>query len=105
MAARFREKTRDEWEAELVTPQSCAAPVLGLAEAPHHPQNRARESFIELDGAMQPAPAPRFSRTVPPTPAAPALPGDHTLAVLAELGLGDDAVRELVAAGVVRQSP
>jgi alpha-methylacyl-CoA racemase len=105
MAVRFREKTRDEWEAELVTPQSCAAPVLGLAEAPHHPQNVARDSFLELDGVMQPAPAPRFSRTVPATPGAPALPGDHTLAVLTELGLDDDTVRELVAADVVRQSP
>jgi alpha-methylacyl-CoA racemase len=53
---------------------------------------------------VQPAPAPRFSRTVPPTPGAPARPGDHTLAVLAEVGLGDDAVRDLVAADVVRQS-
>jgi alpha-methylacyl-CoA racemase len=105
MAARFREKTRDEWEAELVTPQSCAAPVLGLAEAPQHPHHRARHSFLDLDGAVQPAPAPRFSRTVPPTPSAPALPGDHTLGVLAELGLDDDAVRDLVGAGVVRQSP
>jgi alpha-methylacyl-CoA racemase len=105
MAARFREKTRDEWEAELVTPQSCAAPVLGLAEAPYHPQNRARGSFVEVDGAVQPAPAPRFSRTVPQTPGAPALPGDHTVALLAELGLSDDAVRELTVADVVRQSP
>jgi alpha-methylacyl-CoA racemase len=105
MAARFREKTRDEWEAELVTPQSCAVPVLGLAEAPLHPHNVARASFLDLDGVRQPAPAPRFSRTVPPTPGPPALPGDHTLAVLAELGLDDAAVRELVDAGVVRQSP
>src|SRR5262249_38728948 len=104
MAARFREKTRDQWEAELVTQQSCATPVLGLAEAPNHPHNRARASFVELDGAVQPAPAPRFSRTVLSTPGAPALPGDHTLGVLAELGLDRDAVRELVATGVVRQS-
>jgi len=105
MAARFREKTRDEWEAVLVTAQSCAAPVLGLAEAPHHPHHQARRSFLDLDGALQPAPAPRFSRTVPSIPGPPALPGDHTLAVLAELGLDDDAVRNLVAADVVRQSP
>jgi len=105
MAARFREKTRDEWEAELVTPQSCAVPVLGLAEAPNHPHHQARHSFLDLDGAVQPAPAPRFSRTVPATPGAPAMPGDHTLAVLAELGLDDETVRDLVAADVVRQSP
>jgi alpha-methylacyl-CoA racemase len=104
MAARFREKTRDEWESDLVTPQSCAAPVLGLAEAPHHPHHVARHSFVDLDGALQPAPAPRFSRTASGTPGPPALPGDHTLAVLAELGLDDDAVSELVAGDVVRQS-
>jgi alpha-methylacyl-CoA racemase len=103
MAARFRERTRDEWEAALVTPQSCAAPVLGLAEAPHHPQNRARETFVTLDGVAQPAPAPRFSRTVPPTPGAPALPGDHTLELLSELGLDDDTVRALLDAAVIGQ--
>jgi len=103
MAARFREKTRDAWEAELVTPQSCAVPVLGLAEAPDHPHHQARDAFVELEGVVQPAPAPRFSRTILPTPGPPALPGDHTLAVLAELGFDDDDVRELVAADIVRQ--
>jgi len=104
MAARFREKSRDEWEGELVTPQSCASPVLGLAEAPRHPHHQARNSFLDLDGAVQPAPAPRFSRTVAPTPGAPALPGDHTLEVLAELGFDDETVHSLTAADVVRQS-
>ena len=101
MAARFREKTRAEWEAELVTPQSCASPVLSLAEAPSHPHSRARSSFITVDGVVQPAPAPRFSRTAPDAPSPPSLAGDHTDAILAELGL--DAV-ELRASGVVRQS-
>ena len=104
MAARFRERTRAEWEAELVTPQSCAAPVLGLAEAPSHPHHQARNSFLDLHGAVQPAPAPRVSRTVAARPGAPALPGDHTAAVLVELGLDDDAIGELVASDVVRQS-
>jgi alpha-methylacyl-CoA racemase len=101
MAARFREKTRDEWEDELVTPQSCASPVLGLGEAPDHPHSRARETFVTVDGVVQPAPAPRFSRTTPDLPAPPALPGDHTLAVLAELDVDGAA---LLDAGVVRQS-
>jgi alpha-methylacyl-CoA racemase len=104
MAARFRERTRAEWEADLVTPQACAAPVLSLAEAPRHPQNVARSTFVEIEGVVQPAPAPRFSRTVPPTPGRPALPGDQTGAVLADLGVTDAAVQELLAAGVVRQS-
>jgi alpha-methylacyl-CoA racemase len=101
MAARFREKTRAEWEAIVVTPQSCATPVLGLEEAPSHPHNVARQTFIDVDGVTSPAPAPRFSRTAPDHPTAPGLAGDHTLAILDELGL-DPA--ELLAAGVVRQS-
>ena len=104
MAARFREKTRDEWEAELVTPHSCATPVLSLAEAPHHPHGAARGTFIEAGGVMQPAPAPRFSRTSPQITSAPALPGDDTLDVLAELGIVGDAARELCDAGAARQA-
>jgi len=104
LAARFREKTRDEWESELVSPQSCAAPVLSLTEAPAHPHNQARGTFVQVDGVVQPAPAPRFSRTPSSRPGSPALPGDHTTAVLTELGLSADAVAELVHDGVVRQS-
>jgi alpha-methylacyl-CoA racemase len=101
MAARFREKTRDEWEAALVTPQSCASPVLALAEAPDHPHARARGTFVTVDGVVQPAPAPRFSRTPAPVPDPPSLPGDHTVEILAELGVDS---RALLEAGVVRQS-
>jgi len=101
MAARFLEKTRAEWEDQLVTPQSCASPVLGMAEAPHHPHSRARGTFVTVDGVVQPAPAPRFSRTPTSTPVPPSLPGAHTLEVLAEMGL---AVDDLVDAGVVRQA-
>jgi alpha-methylacyl-CoA racemase len=101
MAARFREKTRAEWEDELVTPQSCASPVLGLSEAPDHPHSRARGTFVTVDGVVQPAPVPRFSRTELRVPSSPALPGDHTLDLLAELGLASD---DWLEAGVVRQS-
>jgi alpha-methylacyl-CoA racemase len=103
LAARFREKTRAEWERELDSPGSCAVPVLSITEAPHHPHNVARGTFVTVDGVLQPAPAPRFSRTVPPIPTSPALAGDHTVGVLAELGLGDDAIAELVDAGLARQ--
>jgi alpha-methylacyl-CoA racemase len=104
MAARIRQQTRAEWEEQLGTPGSCAAPVLTIAEAPAHPHNVARRTFIEVDGVPQPAPAPRFSRTVPAQPNSPSLPGDHTRSVLAGLGLDADAVTELTDAGVVRQS-
>jgi alpha-methylacyl-CoA racemase len=104
MAARFRERTRAEWEADLVGPQSCATPVLSLAEAPHHPHARARGSFVEAGGVRQPAPAPRFSRTAPAPPSPPAMPGDHTLGVLADLGIAGEAARALCERGAVRQA-
>jgi alpha-methylacyl-CoA racemase len=104
LAARFAEKSRAEWERLLDTPGCCATPVLSLTEAPRHPHNVARQTFIELDGITQPAPAPRFSRTRPATPAAPSLPGDHTHAVLRDLGLDADAIAALEDAGVVAQS-
>ncbi len=103
LAARFAEKTRDEWEQLLDSPGCCATPVLSMSEAPRHPHLVARETFIDIDGVIQPAPAPRFSRTRPGMPSAPSLPGDHTDAVLGEIGLTADAVAELVNAGVVAQ--
>ena len=68
LTARFRTRTRDEWCALLEGTDVCFAPVLTLAEAPHHPHMRARGTFIDIDGVTQPAPAPRFSRSVPPPP-------------------------------------
>ncbi|SAL45388.1 L-carnitine dehydratase/bile acid-inducible protein F [Caballeronia arvi] len=62
-AAVFAERTRDEWCRVFDGSDACVAPVLGLSEAPEHPQNRARGSFVEYDGVVQPAPAPRFSAT------------------------------------------
>ncbi len=59
----FASKTRDEWCAILEGTDACFAPVLSLTEAPHHPQNRARGTFVELDGFLQPGAAPRFSRS------------------------------------------
>jgi alpha-methylacyl-CoA racemase len=70
----FRTRTRDEWCAHFEGTEVCYAPVLGLAEAPAHPHNKARGSFVDVDGVPQPRPLPRFSRTPgriqgPPTPA------------------------------------
>ena len=70
----FKTKTRAEWCELLEGTDVCFAPVLDLHEAPEHPHNQARQTFVEIDGIVQPAPAPRFSRTVPnltPTPAEP----------------------------------
>jgi alpha-methylacyl-CoA racemase len=104
LAARFREKTRAEWEERLSSPGCCATPVLSLAEAPQHPHNVARGAFVDIDGVVQPAPVPRFSRTAPSTPTGPALPGDHTRELLAGIGFDDDAIAGLLGSGVARQS-
>ena len=61
----FRQRTRDEWARRLEHAEACVTPVLSLAEAPAHEHNRARATFIERAGVVQPAPAPRFSRTPP----------------------------------------
>ena len=68
IAAKIRTRDRDEWCAIFGATESCFAPVLTLAEAPEHPHLKARGTFVEIDGVNQPAPAPRFSRTVAPTP-------------------------------------
>ena len=68
LSARFRARPRAEWCALLEGTDVCFAPVLSLDEAPQHPHMRARGTFIDIDGVTQPAPAPRFSRSVAPTP-------------------------------------
>ena len=71
VAAVIKTKTRDEWDNIMLGSDVCYAPVLSLAEAPKHPHNAARETFIEIGGVVQPAPAPRFSRTKPEVQGAP----------------------------------
>jgi len=70
-AAVFGSKTRDEWCALMEGSDVCFAPVLTIQEAIDHPHNRIRKTFIEVDGVVQPAPAPRFSRSIPQPPQAP----------------------------------
>lgn len=82
-AARFKEKTAVEWTEMLEGTDVCFAPVLTMDEAPDHPHMKARGVYVEIDGVTQPAPAPRFSRTVPENPfaakAADATPVDEAL--------------------------
>jgi alpha-methylacyl-CoA racemase len=82
LAEVFRTKTRDEWCALLEGTDACFAPVLTALEAPDHPHNHFRSTFLELAGVPQPAPAPRFSRSAVSTPVAAVHPGDDTEAVL-----------------------
>jgi alpha-methylacyl-CoA racemase len=103
LATVFRTRTRDEWCALLEGTDACVAPVLSLTEAPDHPHNRHRRTFIDIDGVTQPAPAPRFSRTSPPVPARPPRPGEHTAEVLADWGFAQADVEELLSTGAVRR--
>lgn len=95
----FLTKTRAQWCALLEGTDACFAPVLSLSEAPAHAHNRARSSFIEVDGITQPAPAPRYSATALDAPRAPVDPGADTDAVLRELGYSPQRIRGLRASG------
>ncbi|MBB2919995.1 CaiB/BaiF CoA transferase family protein [Cupriavidus alkaliphilus] len=76
LAAAFRTRSRADWCALLEGTDVCFAPVLSFAEAPEHPHLKARGTFVEVDGVVQPAPAPRFSRTPAAEPTPPQAPGD-----------------------------
>lgn len=98
LAALFRTRSRDDWCALLEGSDACFAPVLSLAEAPGHPHNAARETFTEIGGVTQPAPAPRYSGT----PAAePIPPGDASDALLAELGYAPERIAALREAKII----
>ena len=87
LADLFRQKTRAEWTDLLEGTDACFAPVLSLAEAPEHPHNKARETFITYEGIQMPAAAPRFDG-VPHTPLRPApKPGEHTDEILSDWGV------------------
>ena len=101
LEAAFAQRPRDEWAALFVDSDACVTPVLDLDEAPRHPHNVARRTFIEVDGAPQPAPAPRFSRTPPePGPAASALGADGE-AILRERGFSDERIAAMRRCGAL----
>ncbi|MBM3717975.1 MAG: CoA transferase [Actinobacteria bacterium] len=98
----FRTKSRDEWCAIMEATDVCFAPVLTLSEAAAHPHNEERRTFVDVNGHVQPAPAPRFSRTIPEIGRASAHPGQHTAEVLRDWGIeGADA---LIAGGGAKQA-
>jgi alpha-methylacyl-CoA racemase len=98
LAVVIKTKTRDEWDAIMLGTDVCYAPVLSLAEAPKHPHNVARETFVEIGGVTQPAPAPRFSRTPPRVQGAPA-PADKS--VLLHWGFSQSEIDTLQSSGAV----
>ena len=86
IAVVIRTRSRDDWAAHFAGTDACVTPVLDLAEAPVHPHNIARRTFIDLDGVFQPAPTPRYSATVLDRPDPPRREGEDGPAILAELG-------------------
>jgi len=95
LAGIFRAKTRDEWCRIMEGSDVCFAPVLAMSEAPSHPHNAIRKTFIEIAGQTQPAPAPRFSRTKPEVVRPPAHAGQHSAEVLGAWGFDEAEIRGL----------
>jgi alpha-methylacyl-CoA racemase len=98
MAEVFRQRTRDEWCSILEGTDACFAPVLTLSEAPDHPHHRARQAFVDVAGAPQNSPAPRFSRTAAAAPGPAVVDRDAIEALLAKWGCSSDAARRVLSA-------
>ncbi|WP_232524994.1 CaiB/BaiF CoA transferase family protein [Nocardioides mangrovicus] len=101
ITARIKERTQAEWVADLEGTDACVAGIVPLSEAARHPHNVAREVYVERDGVVQPAPAPRFSRTSAELGSGPSAPGADTRAAL--LAWGIDDADALIEAGVAVQ--
>ncbi|MEE8603356.1 CaiB/BaiF CoA transferase family protein [Euzebya tangerina] len=101
LAERFAAAPRRHWEEVFEGTDACVAPALTMAEAATHPHLADRETFIEVDGVSQAAPAPRFSRTPSGRPSAPPGRGADTEAVLARIGFDLDEIRALARAGAI----
>jgi len=95
VAALLKTNTRAHWCARLEGSDACFAPVLSLAEAPTHPHLAARGTFVPVDGHAQPAPVPRLSRSGARAPAPGPVPGEHTTALLSELGFDAAMLRAI----------
>ena len=95
IAETIRSKTRDQWVELMEGTDVCFAPVLSPSEAYAHPHNVARETFVEVAGVKQPAPAPRFSRTPGAIDGPPPHPGEHTEEVLSSWGFSENEIQNL----------
>jgi alpha-methylacyl-CoA racemase len=98
LAEAFRSRTRDAWAAIFADSDGCVTPILSMAEAPSHPHVAARETFVTAHGTVQPAPAPRFSRTPSAIGAAPPLRGEHGAEILAEFAFSAEEIESLTTA-------
>jgi len=100
-AGLFGRRTRDEWAEHFAGTDACVAPVMSLTEAPAHPHNQARSTFVEVDGVIQPGPAPRFSSTTAEIRHGPSRSGTNTDEVLAWLGFSPTDIGKLRDSGAV----
>ena len=100
-AEAIKQRSRDDWEGIFADSDACVAPVLSLSEVHHHPHNAARATFIERDGVVQPAPAPRFSRTASEIGAPPRPRGADSEAVLRDWGFAASEIDALRSAGTI----
>ncbi len=101
LAKIFKTKTRDEWCNVMDGTDVCFAPVLSLKEAPNHPHLVHRQTFVEVEGIAQPAPAPRFSRTPGTLSSPPPLAGQNTREILGEFGFKDSEIDTLASAQII----
>jgi alpha-methylacyl-CoA racemase len=101
LAAVIAEKTRDEWCEIMAGTDVCFGPVLSLDEAPRHPHNLARGTFVDIEGVTQPGPAPRFSATPGAVAGPPPAIGAHNRSALAAWGFGDAEISALEATGAL----
>ncbi|MGB2756189.1 MAG: CaiB/BaiF CoA-transferase family protein [Acidimicrobiia bacterium] len=97
----FRSKSREEWTELLEGTDVCFAPVLTMDEAPDHPHMRERGTFVEVDGVLQPGPAPRFSRSQGEVQSPPPWPGQHTDAALRDWGIAEEVIAQRRASGAL----
>jgi alpha-methylacyl-CoA racemase len=102
VAAVMKTRTRDQWCALLEGTDACLTPVLDAGEAPEHPHLHERETFVELGGVVQPAPAPRFTRTPGAVDAPPPAPGEHTTEALLDWGFSTTEIDALRAEEAIR---
>jgi alpha-methylacyl-CoA racemase len=100
-ATTFKKKTREAWCATFAGTDACVAPVLSMEEATRDPHMRARGTFVEINGFVQPAPAPRFSASVPEVPRPGVRAGANTEEVLRRYGFNDDEIASLRRTGAV----
>jgi alpha-methylacyl-CoA racemase len=102
LAETFAQRSRQDWCELLEGSDACFAPVLSAEEAPDHPHNRARQTFVEIDSVMQPAPGPRFSRTSPPLPRSSQQCRGDTGDLLAAWDIDSGRIAALRNAGIIR---